>query len=674
MFNLFPLIVGLTLLPRAASDVDLLVGPYLQNVEPTAITVMWETAEPCVGAVRFTGGPAESVTVSEEEPGRVHELRLTGLEPATSYSYEILWERKELGPWPFRTAPPTGKTPVRIAFYGDSRTNSEVHRRCVAVMMEYEPQLVVNAGDLVNAGKVYEQWKPQFFDPLAPLIRSVPIFTVLGNHEQNSHHYYQYFDLPGNEAWYTADFGVVHLIALDSCQKTSPDSEQTKWLREALENAPQDRWVVVVLHSPLFSAHPTRGVATCRWSWQPIFQEYGVDLVITGHDHHYQRCHPVGSLVDEREHGVMHFTTGGGGAGLYPVHDFPWTDVAVSLHNVTILDFDEERVKGRAFTEHGERIDEYEIERKRAVPVEDRVAWEALIWERELLGVAKDHRHVEVDGEAVEVELQLPIMASLPLDLETELSWTASPAWSIETEPPILKADQESELRFRASSSWPECYPPPKLEITLKAPGGARPFLNDRVEVWPLRVWPRRSVMIPDVQGPITIDAEPTDWEGVPEHGTFVQARGEGVAEHQTLVRLARDAENLYLFAYLDLAENDLFGRGDEQRDDKHVRDRDESFTLNLAAEGKAYTFSVNTLGTQFDARVSSHGWNADFESAVQKAASTWYCEMRVPLTALDAEIERLNFTHTDGRSGAKSQWVPTFGRWIDDDLYGFIE
>ncbi len=86
--------------------------------------------------------------------------------------------------------------------------------------MEHEPELVINAGDLVSAGKVYEQWKPQFFDPLAPLIRSVPIYTILGNHERNSDHYYSYFDLPNNEAWWTADFGVVHLIALDSCRQT----------------------------------------------------------------------------------------------------------------------------------------------------------------------------------------------------------------------------------------------------------------------------------------------------------------------------------------------------------------------------------------------------------------------------------------------------------------------
>ena len=667
-------LAGLLLPVIGASGTELLVGPYLQNVEPTAITVMWETADPCVGGVRFSGNGSKPVTLSEEEPRTVHELRLTGLEPASSYSYEILWDGEELGPWPFRTAPPVGKTPVRIAFYGDSRTNSEVHRRCVEVMMEHDPELIVNAGDLVSDGKVYEQWKPQFFDPLAPLICSVPIYTVLGNHERNSEHYYSYYDLPNNEAWWTADFGVVHLIALDSCRQTRADSEQTAWLREALENAPRDRWIVVVVHGPLFSAHPTRGIASYRWHWQPLFQEYGVDLVITGHDHQYQRCHPVGSLVDEGQHGVVHFTTGGGGAGLYPVYQYSWTACAVSVHNVTILEFDEKRVKGRAFSENGEPLDEYEIARKGATARDELIAWEALVWERELLAAAEKRRHVEVDGEEVEVELSVPIAASFPFDLEAEVSWNATPAWRIETEPLVLKAGEESELRFRAHSTWPQCYPAPRLEIVFRKPSGVRPFRNDRVEVWPLRVWPRRSLTIPEARGTITIDAEPTDWEGVTEHGTFIRAGGEGLAEQQTQVRLARDAENLYAFAYLDLSDNDQFGRGDEQRDDPDVRDRDEAFTLNLATRKKVYTFAVNTLGTLFDAEGSKHDWNADWEATVQKTAGSWYCELRVPFSVLDSGIERVNFTHTDGKTGGKSQWVPTFGRWLDEDLYGFVD
>src|SRR5262249_12841171 len=156
--------------------------------------------------------------------------------------------------------------------------------------------------------------------------------------EQNADNYYHFFPLPNNGAWYSFDWANAHFICLDSNQELGEDTEQYRWLEKDVA-ASRAEWKVVFFHHPLFSAHPTRPINANRWSWQPLFQRMGVPVVLTGHDHFYERCLPIGSATAATPETTWQFTTGGGGAPLYPIEPRIYTAVAQSVHHYVIFDF-----------------------------------------------------------------------------------------------------------------------------------------------------------------------------------------------------------------------------------------------------------------------------------------------------------------------------------------------
>ncbi|MBW7938158.1 MAG: metallophosphoesterase family protein, partial [Candidatus Omnitrophica bacterium] len=225
-------------------EASLRVGPYLQNFTPNSIVIMWETDKPCEGWVEYgsstaLGQKAEGVATC------THEIEIKGLEPATRYYYKVVWEGGESDTTWFKTAPPIGHRNFRFGAYGDSRSDFVTHSKIAQRIIEMDPAFVINSGDLVQRGQDYSQWKPQFFEPLQPLIKNVCIFTVLGNHEGNAPQYYQYLSLPkngGNEAWWSTDIGNIHLVGLDSnagYNATAPGSPQYEWLKNDLASTRQ---------------------------------------------------------------------------------------------------------------------------------------------------------------------------------------------------------------------------------------------------------------------------------------------------------------------------------------------------------------------------------------------------------------------------------------------------
>lgn len=652
------------------------VGPYLQNPAPDAMTIMWESTEPCIGTVEYGRDGKLDKRATEPKPVKIHEIRLEGLEIFSEYTYRIKWDGNADGPYKFKTARPIGAKKFRIAMYGDSRTNPEVHRRCVEVMARHQPEIVLNSGDLVSQGSTYRQWKPQFFDPLSTLIREVPILTVLGNHEQNSSNYFDFYSLPGNESWYSIDYGNLHIIGLDSNIRLDEGSPQLNWLIEDLKKTTKEQWVLVFFHHPMFSAHPTRGVNINRWWWQPIFQEYGVDLAVAGHDHHYLRCHPIGDLADGGKRTVQHFTSGGGGAGLYPVYDWPWVAKAQSIHNVTMVDFDGDQLTLRAYSEHGDMIDETVIVKDAPIPPDRFVAYDAILWEREFRKQLASLEPIEMADGKIATDLEWKFPATFKTDIKINAIWNVADNWTFKTNATdfLLQPGKDKTITAHLEANWPDCYPTPTLKLAMTDPDGKKLFRNSELDLSPVRIWPKRDITAAAPPSPIVIDAEPDDWQGIPEVTSFVDATGTKLADQQTRVRVARDKGNFYLFAFIDMSNADNFGRGDETRDDDDVLEEDESFQLGLASDFRVYTFSVNTLNVQYDANRTDKKWDHKWESAVAKAATTWYVEMKIPLEGLDGDLDRVNFGHTDGETETRSEWVPTFGRPAVQKQFGYLK
>ncbi len=296
----------------------MLKGPYLQDVAPTSITVMWQLDEPSPARL-IVEGPGGTRT-QEVAAARLSETAIRGLQPASRYRYRVIvddraWEGQ------FATAPPIGKdVPLTFAVIGDTRYGVEPHRRIVERVLREAPDFVLGTGDMVDEGSRQDQWQ-QFFDVEGPLLRDHVYYPAVGNHDRQGRGrtadaFRSYFSLPENgadtERYYAFTFATSRVLVLDSNIYSFALADQTAWLERELIAARQDpgvRHIFAVMHHPPFSISLHGGARDLRERWAPLFERYGVSAVFSGHDHVYERA---------EHNGVRYFVTGGGGAPLYP--------------------------------------------------------------------------------------------------------------------------------------------------------------------------------------------------------------------------------------------------------------------------------------------------------------------------------------------------------------------
>lgn len=311
--------VGLCALAGVAeAGPKMLKGPYLQDLAPSSITVMWQMDE-LVPATLIVEGPGGERR-QEVTPARIVEARVEGLAPSSRYRYRVV-VGDETWKGEFATAPPEGKdVPFSYVVVGDSRGGVAQHRRVVQRMSQEVPDFVLGTGDMVDEGYRQDQWQ-EFFDVENEMLRDNVYFPALGNHDRQGRGrtadtYRSFFSVPENgndtERYYAFTYGSSRFLVLDSNAYSFALTDQTSWLERELMAARQDRsirHIFVVMHHPPFSISLHGGQADLRERWTPLFEQYNVTAVFSGHDHVYSRA----------EHNNVHyFVTGGSGAPLYP--------------------------------------------------------------------------------------------------------------------------------------------------------------------------------------------------------------------------------------------------------------------------------------------------------------------------------------------------------------------
>lgn len=216
-----------------------------------------------------------------------------------------------------------------IAVYGDSRTGHTMHQKIVNDIMTYFPDVVLHVGDLVNDGNSSSDWA--IFDSITSTMRaSAAFYPALGNHENNSPLYFSHFVLPNNERWYSVDYNIVHLIALDSAfSSLAPGSEQYQWLANDLQSVDQaNKFIIVYFHHPIFTTAGSDN-ESLKASLTPLFQNNSVDLIFTGHMHIYER-----SLYNN----ILYYVSGGGGAPLSSqTRTSPYSKIFVADNDYVII-------------------------------------------------------------------------------------------------------------------------------------------------------------------------------------------------------------------------------------------------------------------------------------------------------------------------------------------------
>ncbi len=331
---------------------ELLVAPYLQYATETSMTVMWDTSATATSVVHYGETDACSKSV-ERNPSRIHEVAIQDLKPNTQYFYRVESEtpggkRYESETATFRTAVDEN-TPYAFAVISDTQGNPDVSGQIANLAWQQRPSFVVHSGDLVSTGSDHNHWLSHFFPGMRPLINHVPFYPVLGNHEQNADHYYNYVSLPAPEYYYTFRYGNCQFFMLDTNQKVAPESEQYLWLDNALANSTA-KWKFVCHHHPPYSSDEndygklwktnqgTHGDLRAR-QLVPLYEKHGVDIVWNGHIHSYERTWRIRKGRAVEEGAPFYMITGGGGGGLEtpaPTRPFFQNNVRRGHHYVMV--------------------------------------------------------------------------------------------------------------------------------------------------------------------------------------------------------------------------------------------------------------------------------------------------------------------------------------------------
>ncbi len=262
---------------------------------------------------------------------------------------------------------------------GDSRPGSgnehyEMTKRIINDAITYTESRytlagIIMTGDYVNSSRDEQQWA-DFCNANEQAFES-PIYPCPGNHDTGAvsllyrgWNYYETFTVP---RWYSVDIENLHLVSIDSnlalYAMLQPynlvlELMQYQWLKQDLSRN-QKKFTVVIWHAPAYGSHSESGSGHgsntfMRMRYVPVCESSGVNVIICGHNHWYERTFPVkNQMLDEN--GITHVTTGGGGTGLIKVssnpgdkvHDAQGTilsAVNISAYHFCILSTDSERL------------------------------------------------------------------------------------------------------------------------------------------------------------------------------------------------------------------------------------------------------------------------------------------------------------------------------------------
>lgn len=357
------IVLGLSACQRTLIHPVFLKGPYLQNVKMDGVTIMWESSIPAIGKVVFGKSRAFGNTAVEMDSTTIHEITLTGLDVESVYHYYAISGGVKSPAYTFKTSV-GNDSPFSFAVYGDNKNGPFIHSKNTDLILTKNPSFVIHNGDLVDRGYVYKQWEKLFFTPARRIMSHVPLFPVLGNHEEHAKLYYDFFSLPGNEQWYSFDFGNAHFIILDSDKEfLDKDDAQINWLIDDLQKNTAT-WTFVNFHHPPFTAgggyYDVERIFL-KNLLHPIFEEYGVDVVMSGDDHNYERTFPIVSKNGEKP--ITYIVSGNGGTPMRYVHSREWTLYSERVFGFVIIHIDGTKLHFQSINIDDEVIDEFTLDK-----------------------------------------------------------------------------------------------------------------------------------------------------------------------------------------------------------------------------------------------------------------------------------------------------------------------
>jgi fibronectin type 3 domain-containing protein len=309
-----------------STTVSLVRGPYLQIGTPTSIRVRWRTVVPTNSRVRYGTAPGSLTLVADNATSTTeHDVLVSGLSPSTRYYYSVGSTTEAHGGGDadhyFVTSPPANSTtPTRIWVLGDSGTaNNDAKAVRDAYLTKFSAKhtnLWLMLGDNAYEDGTDPEYQVAVFDMYPTMLRKSVLWPTIGNHDTaqassgQSFPYLNIFTLPtgaeaggvasGSEKYYSFDYGNIHFVCLDSMTSDRrPTGPMLTWLRNDLM-ATTKQWVIAFWHHPPYSkgSHDSdfeHELVEMRQYAVPILEDFGVDLVLAGHSHSYERSFLIDS-------------------------------------------------------------------------------------------------------------------------------------------------------------------------------------------------------------------------------------------------------------------------------------------------------------------------------------------------------------------------------------------
>jgi hypothetical protein len=311
--------------------IALIRGPYLQSGSPTGGVVRWRTDAISDGLVYY-GTDLDNLTnvARETSVTNEHIVQLGGLSPDTAYyysigsaAYRLVGGTNDGANYWFKSSPPVGtRKPIRFWALGDAGTaaigSPDRQRSTRDAFYNYAAtnggptDLMLMLGDNAYNSGTDSEHQAAVFDMYPTTLRNKFLWTTLGNHETSQSTtatdfpYLHIFSLPkageaggvpsGTELYYSFDYGNIHFVCLDAMTSgRTATTPMARWLIDDLEQTAQE-WVVVFFHHSLYTkgTHDSDSegdLVELRQNIIPILEAHGVDLVLMGHSHVYERSY-----------------------------------------------------------------------------------------------------------------------------------------------------------------------------------------------------------------------------------------------------------------------------------------------------------------------------------------------------------------------------------------------
>lgn len=376
---------------------------------------------------------------------RQYEAKITGLKPDTKYYYAIFDGAKRMTvedeSYTFRTLPVPGTDrPAWMWVAGDGGTGGKVQAAVHTAMVDFTKQknveldMFLHVGDMAYQSGLDPEFQGRFFEMYQETLRNVVCWPAMGNHEGKTSKglagegpYYDGFITPtkgeaggvasGREAYYSFDYGKIHFIVLDSCGEamtkkhtlTPLGDAMMEWLKEDLEKTKAD-WMIAYWHHPPYTkgSHNSDSESdyesmVMREKFLPLLESAGVDLVLAGHSHIYERSMLIDGahgtptvatnvVIDDGDgdpkgdgaykksaglkanEGFVAVVTGNAGTSLKRMGTIPLFKKIILEHGSVLLRVEGDTLDGIMLNKDGKVSDHFAIQKSGVVPPRQKIA------------------------------------------------------------------------------------------------------------------------------------------------------------------------------------------------------------------------------------------------------------------------------------------------------------